>query len=173
MNPKPPALDALLSGVSPDDLEEFRETLRDRKIRPETVARILCDLKEYEQADRDFRPIEKAGRAFSEKRQRLRKRLARILAETTTMYEKELVYAKQPGVLDAQPGYRAARALLEALENIHDPILGPSMGFSPKKGRGPKKRPSKPLTEARLKYIGLDDHAGFLIRGLFPTEKKK
>ena len=65
---KPPTLEALLSGVSPDDVEEFRETLRDKKIR------------------------------FSEKRQRLRGRLARILAQTVAMYEKELVHAKRPGV---------------------------------------------------------------------------
>jgi hypothetical protein len=69
---KPPTLEALLSGVSPDDVEECRETQRDRKSRPDAVARILHDLKEYEQAERAYEPIEKADRSFSEKRQRLR-----------------------------------------------------------------------------------------------------
>ncbi len=162
-------LEVLLAGCPADDLDEFRKTLLNRKISPDTVARALQEYKEYEQQARDYAPIDKAGRRFSEQRQRLRKRLGRVLADTMAMYKKEL----RASVLGAQPGYRAARALCEALGNNDDPIVGPFMNFSPKSSRGPRKHPSRPPIKEILKHMKLDDQADFLIQGLFPSKKKK
>jgi hypothetical protein len=172
--PPPPPLEELLSGVPADDVQEFKAQLRAQRLDPQPVAGILRWLKEREQMDSDYAPVERRAVAFSQKRERLRKRLLGILTETVNMYKTELVHAARPGVLDQQPGYRAAAALLEALTDMDDPIVGPFMTHTPGLRRGPRERPERHYATERLRDLKVPRQlAGLLVQGIIKSKKKK
>ena len=97
----PPPLEALLSGVPADECSRSQGVSRAQSIDQRDVAGILSWLKRARQIDRNYAPIEKDGRALSERRQRFRRGPTAFSSRPSTCIEARARFsAARPGVLD-------------------------------------------------------------------------